>query len=150
MKPEVPQVHTTATVRDAPSRAWRLALAEEDAALGLRCLRGLHDLHHHRLGGHAEMAHDGLGDVLAEAALLLDRAAFDGVDDDLGHGSPPSAVTRETILGARAECLARPQQRRGKARLVRRVREMLRLQAEPVALAIGAAAGAPMAAVEEI
>src|SRR5262249_19168185 len=60
--------------------------AEELSALRLPGLWGLHDLHHHRVGGHREVLHDRVGDVLDEAALLLERAAFDGVDDDLRHG----------------------------------------------------------------
>src|SRR5215471_19479547 len=62
-----------------------LPLAEELAALRFRRLRRLDDLHHHRLGGHGEVADDRVGDVLDQAALLLERAALEGVDDDLWH-----------------------------------------------------------------
>src|SRR5215468_4850433 len=75
--------------REGPTaQQWEgevLALAEELAALRLRRLRRLDDLHHHRLGGHGEVADDRVGDVLDQAALLLERAALEGVDDDLWH-----------------------------------------------------------------
>src|SRR5690349_9352494 len=76
--------------REGPiaARRWEgegLPLAEELAALCLRGLWGLHDLYHHRISGDVEVAHHRVGDVLDEAALFLERAAFDGVDENFGH-----------------------------------------------------------------
>src|SRR5262249_56174707 len=64
-------------------------LAEENAALCLGSRLGFHDFHHHGLGRNGEILHHGVGNVLDQRALLVERAALDGVDVDLRHGGLP-------------------------------------------------------------
>src|ERR1700738_1931695 len=72
---------TPGYLHDSPRRA----VAEQDAALGLGVLGGLHDLHHHRVGRNLEVLHHRVGDVLHQAPFLLDRPPFDRVDVDFRH-----------------------------------------------------------------
>src|SRR5262249_13042594 len=102
--------------------AFRRALAEEHAALGLVGLRRFQDLHHHRLGIDLEVPHHRLGDVLDQGPLLVERASLDGMDVDFRHGFPPcSARPCATVLlhsqsssGGQSRCALRT--RRGLAR----------------------------------
>src|SRR5215471_14902348 len=56
--------------------------AEENAALRLGGWFRLHDFHHHRFSRNGEILHHRIGDVLDQRALLIERAALDGVDVD--------------------------------------------------------------------
>src|SRR5580692_3289788 len=60
-------------------------LAEQHAALALRGLGGLDQRHGDLLGRGVGVLHHRGGDVLHQAALLLERAAFENIDDDFRH-----------------------------------------------------------------
>src|SRR5215469_9125859 len=62
-------------------------LAEQNAAFCLRRLRSLDQGYGHLLGGRAGILDHGLRDVLHQAALLLERAALNEIDDDFRHFS---------------------------------------------------------------
>src|SRR3954447_10154613 len=65
---------------------------------------------------------------------------------DRGRTSPGA----EGVGRRRLERLPGPQHGRGEVRLVRRIREVLRLESEGVALPVGLVADAPECAVEEV
>src|SRR5690348_9601036 len=57
-------------------------LAEQDAAFHLVLLLGLDDRHHHGAGLDLVVLHHRVGDVLHQAALLIERAPAERIDDD--------------------------------------------------------------------
>src|SRR6516225_5780745 len=59
--------------------------AEQNAAFCLRRLLSLDQRYGHLLGGRAGIFDHGLRDVLHQAALLLERAALNEIDDDFRH-----------------------------------------------------------------
>src|SRR5262249_26963208 len=75
---------------------------KENAAFRLGGRLRFHDFHHHRFGRNGEIFHHRIGDVLDQRALLIERAALDGVDVDFRHsGLPLCASHRGTIPTAR-------------------------------------------------
>src|SRR5262245_23490915 len=74
---------------------------KENAALRLGGRLRFHDFHHHRFSRNGEILHHRIGDVLDQRALLIERAALDGVDVDFRHiGLPFCASHRGTIAAA--------------------------------------------------
>src|SRR5262249_48806751 len=71
---------------------------KENAALRLGGRLRFHDFHHHRFGRNGEVLHHRIGDVLDQRALLIERAALDGVHVNFRHiGLPLCASHRGTI-----------------------------------------------------
>src|SRR5262249_2588715 len=64
--------------------------AEQDSALRLRGRLGFHDLDRHSIDRDGEIFHHRIGDVLDQGALLLERAALDGMNIDFRHCRSPS------------------------------------------------------------
>src|SRR5262252_10391987 len=81
--------------------------AEQNAAFCLRRLRSLDQRYGHLLGGRAGIFDHGLRDVLHQAALLLERAALNEIDDDFRHLSLsmsallPACRTRSSLCAER-------------------------------------------------
>src|SRR5262245_14385717 len=75
--------------------------AEQNAALRFGGRLRFNDFHHHRLSRNGEILHHRIGDVFDQRALLIERAALDGVDVDFRHvGLPFCASHRGTIAAA--------------------------------------------------
>src|SRR6516164_2661804 len=71
---------------------------KENAALRLGGRLRFHDFDHHRFGRNGEVLHHRIGDVLDQRALLIERAALDGVHVNFRHiGLPLCASHRGTI-----------------------------------------------------
>jgi len=89
--------------------------AEQNAAFCLRRLRSLDQRYGHLLGGRAGIFDHGLRDVLHQAALLLERAALNEIDDDFRHLSLsmsallPACRTRSSLCAERE--IGLPQER---------------------------------------
>src|SRR5712672_1751087 len=64
-------------------------LAEQDAALHLVLLLGLDERDHHGGGLDLVILHHGVGDVLHQSALLIERAPAERIDDDFRHVLSP-------------------------------------------------------------
>src|SRR5262249_24395445 len=74
--------------------------AEQNAALRLGGRLRFNDFHHHRLSRNGEILHHRIGDVLDQRALLIERAALDGVDVDFRHVGLPFCASHRGTIGA--------------------------------------------------
>src|SRR2546428_63044 len=66
-------------------RGGELACGDQHAAFGLTGLRVLMNNDGHRVGRHATVADNGIGDVFDECALLAEAAALGQLDDHFRH-----------------------------------------------------------------
>src|SRR6516162_7944803 len=91
---------------------------KENAALRLGGRLRFHDFDHHRFGRNGEILHHRIGDVLDQRALLIERAALDGVHVNFRHiGLPLCASHRGTIPTAQniGRRIRGPQRKKPKA-----------------------------------
>src|ERR1700734_1329570 len=73
----------------------RRHFAEQHAAFGLRRARGFDQRDGDLIGGRARILDHGLGNVFDQTALLIERAAFQNIDNDFRH-ELSSIATRPT------------------------------------------------------